>query len=256
VGTPNYGVPADEAILGSRLGQLLGAIANPDQVKELTAGSDFLVELDRRWHVNVAPEHRIDPSDMLVIVGTASVDGDEYTHLPDDEAVPNSSATLPCEFLPCSDLPRTDHVRYVPYKHADFLPGNVSAEVNVDSENHKTLALIRDFILERPLEITFAAPPLPYTSDSLLLLQIVDQSGISVHDLANATVVLDGDDTSLPQVFRTINVSTGTITVWPVRSGLRTITLHLKSKKFSDPIPFPLQVIGGRPTLKTVMLHR
>lgn len=256
VGTPNYGVPADEALVGRRIGQLLGKIANPDQVKELTAGSDFLIELDHGWRLNVVPEHRIDPSDILAIVGTAGLDGDRYTNLPDDEAVPNSSATLPCEFLPCSDVPRTDHVRYVPYKHTDFLPGDVPLEVNVDSETHQTLKLVRDFILDHPVEITFAAPPLAYTSDSLLVLEIVDQSGASIHDLANASVILDGDNTSVPQVFRTISATTGTITVWPVRSGLRTVILHLGSRKFSDPSPFSLQIRGGRPVVQIITLQR
>jgi YVTN family beta-propeller protein len=256
VGTPNYGVPADEALVGRRLGQLLGKIANPDQVKELTAGSDFLIELDHRWRLNVVPERRIDPSDILTIVGTAGPDGDRYTNLPDDEAVPNSSATLPCEFLPCTDIPRTDHVRYVPYKHTDFLPGDVPLEVNVDSESHQTLTLVRDFILDHPVEITFAAPPLAYTSDSLLVLEIVDESGASIHDLANATVILDGDNTSVPQVFRTISATTGTITVWPVRSGLRTVILHLGSRKFNDPSPFSLQIRGGRPVVRIITLQR
>jgi YVTN family beta-propeller protein len=260
VGTPNYGVPKADPIIFAPLGRLLGRVANNDQVKELTSGSDFLMLLDRTWRQVVVPENRMDPSNMLMIVGTAGLDGDLFTGVPDDEAVPNASATLPCEFVPCTADARNDHVRYVPYKHTGFLPpSDVPAEVEVDSADHQTLKLVRDFLLDLPLEITFAIPPLSYTADGLILLRFVDaQTGDTIEGLNHTTVLIDGRNPSqtLLGVFLTTDTKTGSLTLWPAFKGDRLIEVHLSSNRFSDPEPFLVQVTGGRPIVRIVPVQR
>jgi hypothetical protein len=191
---------------------------------------------------------------MLAIVGTASEAGNSQDS-PDDDVVPNASSTFACEFLTCVGIPRDQHVRYVPYKHASitFLPPSAGrALVFVDAADHQTLKLVEDFISEKALEVTFAVPALPYTQNGLVLIEFSEAAAsapVSPGPIKN--VLVDGSPFPL-----TLNVDSGALTLWPIAEGEHVIEVQLKSSKYVQPQALPIKVTGGRPTVVSIPLQR
>jgi pimeloyl-ACP methyl ester carboxylesterase len=252
VGTPNYGIPFFTI---DGLGGLSGFVGSRIQVAEMIFDAGFLVALDNAWRQTVIPQKRIDPSDILMIVGTQTSTGSLSPGFADDGVVPAGSATLPCEFVPCDAESSSNHVRYVPYKHSPKVPFPIHgvAEVDVESPESLTLETVEDFILERPFRTTFI-PPSEFTQNGLLLLEFIDAETRHAAELPGLSVGVFVDGVNIP--FTAVNIQTGAVTAWPLKAGPHIVSVHLLSFKYNDPPTFVINIAGGRPTVQTVPLQK
>ena len=151
ISTPQYGATdAKWNELVSELGHSCSIV----QSREMTFGGDFITRLDRAWDAfeQFSP-FRMQPADELFIAGTRS-DGvfecGPSAHGCSDGIVEIASAVL-------KDA-ASDHVRYVPYKHAHtdlLLPALSSSDravAFIDGPEHKAYRLIRDFLQSGSVE--------------------------------------------------------------------------------------------------------
>jgi YVTN family beta-propeller protein len=252
VGTPNYGIPFFTI---DGLGGLNGFLGSRIQVAEMIFDAGFLVALDNSWRQTVIPQKRIDPSDILLIVGTQTSTGSLFPGFADDGVVPAGSATLPCEFVPCDADSSSNHVRYVPYKHSPNVPLPIYgvAEVDVESPESLTLQTVEDFILERPFRSTFT-PPSEFTENGLLQLEFVDAKTQRAAELPGLSVGVFVDGVNIP--FTAVNIKTGAVTAWPLKAGLHIVSVNLLSFRYDDPPTFVVSITGGRPTVQIVPLQK
>jgi YVTN family beta-propeller protein len=256
IGTPNYGV-------APRLLTRLDAFAQNKQVQEMLFSSDFILQLNRNWADSVVGGFtpRIKKEDVFTIVGTQTPDGSVFPYgVDDDGLVAGPSATLECSFASCDVPSANQNLRYVPYQHANIvkagidLLGNNPAEAFVPfgDTDFQTFRLVREFLLEEPLEVTFI-PPAQFTGNGLMMLELVDgDSGkpIRIFD-ALTSVAVDGSAVDV-----SINGKAGVITIWPVTAQEHTFTVTLSSFVYPDPAPLTVKVPGERPTKITLFLHR
>jgi YVTN family beta-propeller protein len=254
IGTPNYGVPP-------RLATNFDSLQNRE-VQEMLFSSDFTLRLNKNWEELVSSGFtpRMSSKDILTIIGTQTPNGSVFPFLIDDDAVvPGPSATLPCSFLSCDGQPADQNVRYVPYQHADIevlgvdILGNNPAESFVLDKNFQTFRLVFEFLLEKPLGITFA-PPAQFTDNGLLLMKLIDAdtgNPIRIFDSPITSVLVDG----LP-LETNINGKGGAITLWPISAARHRIQIGLSSFVYPDPDPLSIDIGGERPTTITLLLRR